>query len=49
MRAIIVDDERLARKELNSLLEEYNDIEIVAEASNADEAADLCSKRCGDY
>ncbi|UZR95166.1 LytR/AlgR family response regulator transcription factor [Chondrinema litorale] len=41
MRAIIVDDERLARKELNSLLEEYNDIEIVAEASNADEAADV--------
>lgn len=40
MRAIIVDDERLARKELNSLLEDYNDIEIVAEASNADEAAE---------
>lgn len=40
MNAIIVDDERLARKELNSLLEEYNDIEIVAEASNADEAAE---------
>ncbi len=40
MKAIIVDDERLARKELSSLLEDYNDIEIIGEASNADEAAD---------
>jgi len=40
MKAIIVDDERLARKELNSLLEDYNDIEIVGEAGNADAAAE---------
>jgi two-component system LytT family response regulator len=38
MRAIIIDDERLARKELNSLLEDYKEIEIVGEAMNADEA-----------
>ena len=41
MRAIIVDDERLARKELWSLLEKFDDLEILAEASNADEAFEL--------
>jgi two-component system LytT family response regulator len=39
--AIIVDDERLAREGLKSLLKEFSEIEIVAEASNADEALDL--------
>jgi two-component system LytT family response regulator len=38
MRAIIVDDERLARQELKSLLAEYKDIEIIAECTNAAEA-----------
>lgn len=38
MRALIVDDERLARKELAKLLEEHPTIEIVGEAVNADEA-----------
>ena len=38
MKALIVDDERLARKELLSLLEEHKEIEIVGEAANADEA-----------
>ncbi len=38
MRALIVDDERLARKELLSLLAEYKDIEIVGEAVNVDDA-----------
>jgi two-component system, LytTR family, response regulator len=38
MRALIVDDERLARKELMKLLEEHPSIEIVGEAMNADEA-----------
>jgi two-component system, LytTR family, response regulator len=38
MRALIVDDERLARKELIKLLEEHPIIEIVGEAVNADEA-----------
>ncbi|MEM9858713.1 MAG: LytTR family DNA-binding domain-containing protein [Bacteroidota bacterium] len=41
MRALIIDDERLARKELTSLLEEYSEIEIVGEAANADEAVEL--------
>ena len=40
MKAIIIDDERLARKELTSLLAEFPEIEIVDEAVNADEAAE---------
>lgn len=38
MRVVIVDDERLARKELASLLAQYKDIEVVGEAINADDA-----------
>jgi len=38
MRALIIDDERLARKELAKLLEEHPSIEVVGEAVNADEA-----------
>ncbi|MCH8232559.1 MAG: response regulator [Bacteroidetes bacterium] len=38
MRALIIDDERLARKELTSLLQDYPEIEIIGEAVNADEA-----------
>lgn len=37
IKAIIVDDERLARNELRKLLQEFNDIEVIEEASNADE------------
>jgi two-component system LytT family response regulator len=37
MKAIIIDDERLARTELRKLLQDYPEIEIVDEASNADE------------
>src|SRR4249920_1976437 len=38
MRALIVDDERLARKELMKLLEDHPMIEVIGEAVNADEA-----------
>jgi two-component system, LytTR family, response regulator len=38
MKAIIVDDERLARQELKSLLAEHKDIEVIAECANAAEA-----------
>ena len=41
MRALIVDDERLARKELVTLLAEHPMIEIVGEAMNADEAVNM--------
>jgi two-component system LytT family response regulator len=37
IKAIIIDDERLARNELKKLLTEFSDIEIVAEAANANE------------
>lgn len=38
MKALIIDDERLARKELSGLLERYDHVEVVGEAANADEA-----------
>ncbi|MCC6447494.1 MAG: response regulator transcription factor [Chitinophagaceae bacterium] len=38
MKAIIVDDERLARQELKNLLEAHKEIEIVAECNNAESA-----------
>lgn len=38
MKALIVDDERLARKELMGLLQAYDQVEVVGEAANADEA-----------
>lgn len=41
MKAIIVDDERLARNELKRLLENFPHIEVIAEAANTDEAAAL--------
>jgi len=37
MKAIIIDDERLARAELKKLLQEFPEIEVVDEAANADE------------
>jgi two-component system LytT family response regulator len=37
MKAIIIDDERLARTELKKLLLEFPEIEVVDEATNADE------------
>lgn len=40
MKAIIIDDERLARKELTNLLAEFPEIEIVDEAVNADDAVE---------
>lgn len=44
MKAIIVDDERLARRELISLLESHPEIEILDEAANADEAIEKIDK-----
>ncbi len=37
MRAIIIDDERLARAELRKLLQEFPEVEVIDEAANADE------------
>jgi two-component system, LytTR family, response regulator len=44
MKALIVDDERLARKELMTLLEEHPSIEVVGEAMNADEAVNMVNE-----
>ncbi|TAH04323.1 MAG: response regulator [Sphingobacteriales bacterium] len=37
MKAIIIDDERLARNELKKLLMDFPEIEVIAEAANANE------------
>lgn len=41
LKSLIVDDERLARKELESLLAGFAEIEIVGEAETVEQAADL--------
>lgn len=38
MKALLIDDERLARQELKNLLAPYNEIQIVGEANNAETA-----------
>ncbi len=41
IKALIIDDERLARNELKRLLESFPRIQVVAEAANAEEALQL--------
>ncbi|KAF0214445.1 MAG: LytTR family two component transcriptional [Ignavibacteria bacterium] len=41
LKCVIVDDEKLAREDLKSVLKEFNNIEVVAEADSADSAANL--------
>lgn len=48
MKALIVDDERIARQELRRLLARHADIEIAGEAQNAQEALDLIPKLAPD-
>ncbi|QNH12880.1 DNA-binding response regulator [Xanthomonas sp. GW] len=43
MRVIIVDDHTLVRAGLSRLLQTFADIDVIAEASNAQEAVDLAS------
>jgi two-component system, LytTR family, response regulator len=38
MKAIIIDDERLARQELKNLLAEHKEVEVIAECSDATQA-----------
>ncbi len=45
IKTIIVDDERLARKELTKLLQEFPEFEIIDEAENAFEAKELIDKK----
>jgi len=44
MKALIVDDERLARTELKRLLEPFKEISVVGEAINADDALNKISE-----
>ena len=39
-KTIVIDDERLAREELKSMLSEFNEIEIIDEARNGEEGID---------
>lgn len=43
MKALLIDDERLARNELRRLLEAYPAIEICDEAANAKQAREKIS------
>ena len=45
MKALIIDDERLARKELASLLEKHPEITVVGEAANAEEAEKMVAEK----
>jgi two-component system, LytTR family, response regulator len=38
LKALIIDDERLARAELNKLLKQHPEVEVIAEATNVDDA-----------
>ena len=40
IKAIIIDDERLARNELKKLLHEHSEVEIIDEAANVDEGVE---------
>lgn len=44
IKTIIIDDEKLAREGLKNLLKDFPEIEIIAEATNADEGLDLIDK-----
>ena len=44
MKALIIDDERLARTELKRLLSPFKDIRVVGEAVNADDALEKIQK-----
>src|SRR5699024_5327588 len=43
-RALIIDDERLARSELKKLLQEFPEIEVSGEAANAKEGIEKVNK-----
>ncbi len=45
IKALLIDDERLARNEMRRLLQQFDEVEIVGEAANADEALSLIEKQ----
>ena len=44
MKVVVIDDERLARADLIKMLEKEPSIQVIGEASNADEGIDLIEK-----
>lgn len=48
MKALIIDDERIARQELRRLLASHAEIEIAGEAGSVDEALELIRQRSPD-
>jgi two-component system LytT family response regulator len=48
MRALIIDDERLARSGLRRLLKEHPEVKVVGEAANPDEANRAIQKELPD-
>lgn len=45
MKVLVIDDERLARQELKKLLKKHQEIEIIGEAANADEAIEMINEK----
>lgn len=43
-KTLVIDDERLAREELKSVLKDFNEINVVGEAQNGDEGIELIKK-----
>ncbi len=48
LKAVIVEDSRLARNELKELIKNYKVMELIGEAENVDEAFDLIRNTCPD-
>ncbi len=48
LRAIIIDDERLARRELRAMLDEHKVIDVIGEAENVSQAIDLIQRELPD-
>ena len=47
-RTLVIDDERLAREELKSVLSEIHEIDVIGEAQNGDEALKLIKSEAPD-
>lgn len=47
-KALIIDDERLARIELKKLLQDFPEIEVIGEAANANEGIEKIESLCPD-
>lgn len=48
IRAVIVEDSRLARNELKELIKNHEEIELIGEAENVDDGFELINKTCPD-